>query len=166
MIVVKMEMSKSFVGKYVEHLFLENVASNILEFLELTEDQTLEYTKRVMFYETLQAYRLKRNWKVPFETYTKSLDGYDSHQEFIYSLYYEACCAQKKNREVKMKFEKYLQNLAFDDEAVYSYGTPVIELNWRNLTARRLGSWSRTTSKHQAFAIRALAGEWAFREIK
>ena len=60
-------MSKSIVGKHVENLFLENVASNISEFLELTEDQKLEYTKRMMFYETLQAYRLKRNWKVPFE---------------------------------------------------------------------------------------------------
>ena len=91
-----MEMSKSIVGKHVENLFLENVASNILEFLELTEDQQLEHTKRMMFYETSQAYRLKRNWKVPFETYKKSLDGYDSYQEFIYSLYYEACYAQKK----------------------------------------------------------------------
>ena len=120
----------------------------------------------MMFYETLQAYRLKRNWKVPFEKYKKTLEGYDNYQEFIYSLYYEACYAQKNNREVNMKFEKYLQNLAFDDEAVYSYGTPVIELNWRNLTARRLGSWSPTTSKHQTFAIRTLAGEWAFRETK
>ena len=161
-----MEVTKTIVGKHVENLFLENVAFKLLEFLELTEDQKLECAKRMMFYETLQAYRLKRNWKVPFEKYKKTLEGYDNYQEFIYSLYYEACYAQKKNKEVKMKFEKYLQNLAFDDEAVYSYGTPVIELNWRYLTARRLGSWSRTTSKHQTFAIRALAGEWAFREIK
>ena len=161
-----MEMSKSIVGKHVENLFLDIVASKILEFLELTEDQKLEYAKRMMFYETLQAHRLKRNWKVPFEKYKKSLGEDGSFQEFIYSLYYETSKAQKKNSEVKIKFEKYSKNLAFDDEAVYSYGTPVIELNWRNLTARRLGSWSRTTSKHQAFAIRALAGEWAFREIK
>ena len=157
-----MEMSKSIVGKHVENLFLENVASKILEFLELTEDQKLECAKRMMFYETLQAYRLKRNWKVPFEKYKKTLEGYDNYQEFIYSLYYEACYAQKKNKEVKMKFEKYLQNLAFDDEAVYSHGSPIIELSWRNLTAKRLG----TTSKHQDFAIRVLASEWAFRETK
>ena len=56
-------------------MFLENVASKILEFLELTEDQKLEYAKRMMFYETLQAYKLKRNWKVPFEKYKKTLDG-------------------------------------------------------------------------------------------
>ena len=96
-----MAISKSIFGKHVEHLFLENVASKILEFLELTEDQKLEYAKRMMFYETLQAYRLKRNWKVPFGRYKKSLDGYDSYQEFIYSLYYEACYAQKKTAKLK-----------------------------------------------------------------
>ena len=41
MIVIKMEMSKSIVGKHVENLFLENVASKILEFWELTENQKL-----------------------------------------------------------------------------------------------------------------------------
>ena len=56
------------------------MASNILEFLELTEDQKLEYAKRMMFYETLQAYGLKRNWKVPFEKYKKTLDGYGNYQ--------------------------------------------------------------------------------------
>ena len=75
-----MEMSKSIVGKHVENLFLENVASKILEFLELTEDQKLECSKRMMFYETLQAHRLKRNWQVPFGKYKKSLEGYNSHQ--------------------------------------------------------------------------------------
>ena len=66
-----MEMPKSIVGAHVENLFLENVASKLLGFLELTENQKLEYSTRMMFYETLQAYRLKRNWKVPFETYKK-----------------------------------------------------------------------------------------------
>ena len=176
-----MEMSKSIVGKHVENLFLENVASKILEFLELTKDQQHEYAKRLMFYETLQAYRLKRNWKVPLERYKKCFLEDGEFRQYpgclFYEVYYEVRKAEKENREVKITFDKYSKNLAFDDEAVYSYGTPVIELNWRNLTARRLGSWSsgaesptrsstsRTASKHQAFAIRALATEWAFREI-
>jgi len=169
-----MEVVKTIVGKHVENLFLENVAFKILEFLELTEDQKHKHAMRIMFYETLQAYRLKRNWKVTFNEYKNRWgehgyfrEGeYSDFAEFMYFLYRETSKAQKKNSNVKMKFEKYLENLAFDDEAVYSYGTPVIELNWRNLTARRLGSWSRTTSKHQAFAIRALAGEWGFKEIR
>ena len=142
------------------------MASNILAFLELTEDQQLEYAKRLMFYETLQAYRLKRHWKVPFEKYKKTLGEDGCFQEFIYSLYYEASNAQKKEGELNNKFEKYFKNIAFDDEAVYSYETPVIELNWRSLAAKRLGSLSRTTSNHQAFAIRVFAGEWGVREVK
>jgi len=62
-----MEVVKTIVGKHVENLFLENAASNILEFLELTEDRKLECAKRLMFYETMKAYMLKRNWKVSFE---------------------------------------------------------------------------------------------------
>ena len=96
-----MEMSKPIVGESVENLLLENVASKILKCLELTEDQQQEYAKRMMLYETLQARRLKRNWKVPFEKYKKTLDGYNNYQEFIYSLYYEACCAQKKTKKLK-----------------------------------------------------------------
>ena len=96
------------------------MASKILEFLELTEDQQLEYAKRMMFYETLEAHRLKRNWKVPFEKYKKRLGEGGSFQESTYSLYFETSKAQKKHNEVKIKFEKYLKNLAFDDEAVYS----------------------------------------------
>ena len=67
-------MFKIIVGKRVENLFLENVASNILEFLELTEDQKRKYVRRVGFYETLQHYRLKRGWKHRFERYPKISD--------------------------------------------------------------------------------------------
>ena len=38
-----MGMSKSCFGKHVENSFLENGASKLLEFLELTEDQKREY---------------------------------------------------------------------------------------------------------------------------
>ena len=100
-----MEMSKSNVGKHVEILFLESVASKISEFLELTEDQQLEYAKRLMFYETLQAYRLKRNWKVPFEKYKKNWGDSDYLQEFIYNLHYEASTAQKKEGELKINLK-------------------------------------------------------------
>ena len=97
-----------------------------------------------------------------FTSVQAEAEWYGNYQESIYSLCYEACCAQKKNREVRMKFEKYLQNLPFEDEAVYSYETPIIELSWRNLTAKQLGA----TSKHQDFAIRVLASEWGFVEVK
>ena len=66
----------------------------------------------------------------------------------------------------KHYFERYPKNLRDDDEGVYSYGTQVIELDWIKLTAKRLGRWSRTTSKHQGYAIEDLANDWGFKEIK
>jgi hypothetical protein len=109
-------------------LFLENVAANILEFLEMTDAQKRKYESARGFYETLQRYKLKGGWKRYFERYTK--------------------------------------NLRYDDEGVYSYGTKVIELDWIKLTAKRLGRWSPTTSRHQNYAIGDLATDWGFREIK
>ena len=78
-----MEMSKSIVGKHVENLFLENVASNILEFLEMTDAQKRKYERRRGFYETLQHYRLKRGWKHHFDSYGKNLQ-YDDR--FVFSF--------------------------------------------------------------------------------
>ena len=68
-----MEVIKTIVGKHVENLFLENVAFNILEFLEMTDAQKRKYERRRRFYETLQHYRLKRGWKHHFDSYGKNL---------------------------------------------------------------------------------------------
>ena len=127
-IVIKIEMSKSTVGKRVENLFLESVASKILAFLEMTEAQKRKYERRREFYETLQRYRLKRGWK--------------------------------------RHFDRYGKNLRYDDRFVFSYDTKVIELDWTKLTAKRLGRWSPTTSRHMNYAIVELATDWGFKEIK
>ena len=63
------------------------------------------------------------------------------------------------------KFEKYQKNLRYTYDGVYSYGTRVIELDWRKQTAKRLGRWSNTTSRHQNYALKELAMEWGFKEI-
>ncbi len=64
-----------------------------------------------------------------------------------------------------MKFIKYRQNLSYDDEFVYSYGTKVAEIDIKNRTLWRLGYWSRTTSKHINYAgkelnLRVETPEW------
>ena len=63
-------------------------------------------------------------------------------------------------------FPKYTKNLTFDDEGVYSYGAKVVEIEWFRGTLKRIGSGSRTTSKHQNYAIETLKADWDFREIK
>ena len=64
-----------------------------------------------------------------------------------------------------MKFIKYRQNLSYDDEFVYSYGTKVAEIDIKNRTLWRLGYWSQTTSKHINYAgkelnLRVETPEW------
>ena len=66
----------------------------------------------------------------------------------------------------KMKFLRYCKNLRYDAFGVYSYGTEVIELNWKLRTAKRLGRWSPTTSRHMNYALHMLEICYDFKEIK
>ena len=80
-------------------------------------------------------------------------------------MFYEALT----HYELKGKqpsFDKYKKNLRYGAEGVYSYGTEVIALDWERRTAKRLGWWSRTTTKHQNYAIKNLSDTWGFNEIK
>ena len=66
----------------------------------------------------------------------------------------------------KVKFDRYCKNLTYDSFFVYSYDTEVIQLNWKNRTAKRLGKWSSTTGTHMNYAIRMLTISYDFKEIK
>ena len=63
-------------------------------------------------------------------------------------------------------FERYTNNLKYGPFGVYSYGTEVIKLNWKHQTAKRLGRWSPTTSRHMNYAIQMLRICYDFKEIK
>ncbi len=63
-------------------------------------------------------------------------------------------------------FERYTKQLKYGPFGVYSHGTEVIELNWEQRTATRLGRWSQTTSRHMNYAIQHLTDTWGFLEIK
>ena len=80
--------------------------------------------------------------------------------------FYEPLQHYRLKRGWRHYFERYTKNLRYDDEGVYSYGTQIIELDWIKLTAKRLGNWSRMTSKHQSYAIEDVANDWGFKEIK
>ena len=66
----------------------------------------------------------------------------------------------------KIKFDRYCKNLRYDAFGVYSYDTEVIQLNWKHRTAKRLGRWSPTTSRHMNYAINILKMSYEFTEIK
>ena len=72
--------------------------------------------------------------------------------------------ATMKNK--KFKFLRYCKNLRYDMFFVYSYDTAVIQLNWRQKTAKRLGKWSKTTSTHMNYAIKMLIMSYDFKEVK
>ena len=101
---------------------------------------------------------------------------------FSIATFWEESSAEKKSREEyetfyrtlltaeqkgnRMKFLRYCKNLRYGAFGVYSYDTEVIELNWKHRTAKRLGRWSQTTSRHMNYAIRILGETYAFNEIK
>ena len=58
------------------------------------------------------------------------------------------------------------ENMKFDDEGVYSYKERIIELDWTKLTAKREGRRSFGNGKQQSYAIKELADNWGFTEIK
>ena len=64
-----------------------------------------------------------------------------------------------------LTWTKYFKNLKLSMVAVYSYNTKVIELNWERQTAKRLGKWSPTTSRHMNYAMQNLS-TLGFKEIK
>ena len=80
-------------------------------------------------------------------------------QFFNKLIYYEARCK-------RASFGKYKKNLEYGIYGVFSYGTEVIKLNWEAKTAKRLGKWSPTTTRHMNYAIQNLTDTWGFKEIK
>ena len=55
---------------------------------------------------------------------------------------------------MKKTFDKYKQNLKYDENFVYSYNTKVAEI--KNDTLVELGRWSMTTDKHVRYASNEL----------
>ena len=63
-------------------------------------------------------------------------------------------------------FDNYKRNLKFDGKGIDSYGNRIVELDWIKLIARREGQRSFGNSKQQGYAIKELADNWGFTEIK
>ena len=82
-----------------------------------------------------------------------------------YEAFYKTLLAADRKGKRK-QFPRYCKNLRYGAFFVYSYSTEVIQLNWKQRTAKRLGKWSQTTSRHQNYAIRMLSECYNFREIK
>ena len=80
-----------------------------------------------------------------------------------YKSFYQELLKQKGKR---FQLLRHCKNLRYDAFGVYSYGTEVIQLDWKNRTAKRLGRWSPTTSTHMNYAIHMLALCYDFKEIK
>ena len=82
-----------------------------------------------------------------------------------YKTMFETLYAATKKGK-KRKILRYCKNLKYDAFGVYSYDTEVIKLNWKHRTAKRLGRWSPTTSRHMNYAINMLEMCYNFTEIK
>ena len=82
-----------------------------------------------------------------------------------YQTFYKALLTTDRKGK-RMKFLRYCKNLRYGAFFVYSYNTEVIELNWKRKTAKRLGKWSQTTSRHMNYAMEMLNMCYDFKEIK
>ena len=85
-------------------------------------------------------------------------------REYYESFYKTLLTADRKGK--RKQFPRYCKNLRYGAFFVYSYSTEVIELNWKRKTAKRLGKWSQTTSRHMNYAIEMLKMCYDFKEIK
>ena len=64
----------------------------------------------------------------------------------------------------KLKLPKYKANLELDFDGLYSYKTKIADIDMHMQTIKRLGWWSRTSSKHYNYTVRLLKEKWAFEE--
>ena len=93
----------------------------------------------------------------------ESTKGNKSREE--YETFYRTLLTAERKGKI-MKFLRYSKHLRYGAFGVYSYDTEVIELNWKQRTAKRLGRWSPTTRRHMNYAIRILGETYDFKEIK
>ena len=66
----------------------------------------------------------------------------------------------------KLNLPKYTENLRYDADGIYSYGTQTAKLNLMNVTIRSLGKWSVTSSRHYNYARNLLRAAYGFQEIE
>ena len=66
----------------------------------------------------------------------------------------------------KLKFDRFVRNLRYDANGLYSYTIRVVQFNIDKRTYERLGRWSMTTSRHQNWACNHLKEMFEFKEIK
>jgi hypothetical protein len=65
-----------------------------------------------------------------------------------------------------LKFPRYVKNLRYNSEGIYSYKNKIANLNLMNRTVQKIGSWSPTTSKHYNYAKIILNDRYGFEEIE
>ena len=72
---------------------------------------------------------------------------------------------QNAGKGKKMKFQRYLKNLKYDNEGFYNNNnTKVANLDCRNKTVQRLGFWSPTSNRHYHYAMGILGSAYDFKE--
>ena len=102
---------------------------------------------------------------IAFNIATFLKESAEEKRDEEYESFYKALLiADRKGK--RKQFPRYGKNLRYGAFFVYSYSTEVIELNWKRRTAKRLGRWSSTTSKHMNYAIEMLKMCYDFKEIK
>ena len=87
--------------------------------------------------------------------------------KFAEDTVYDEFCANLYNvieRNRRVKFPRYQENLRYDAFIVYSYSIAVARLNLEAREIKRLGYWSRTASRHINYAVSVMSLCYGFRE--
>ena len=65
----------------------------------------------------------------------------------------------------RLKFTHFTLNLRYDSDGIYSYTTKIAELNLEDKTIKKLGWWSKTTSRHYNWTKKYLQKQYDFKEL-
>ena len=80
--------------------------------------------------------------------------------------YKEFCekAGQATREETGLKFQRYIDNLSYNSEGIFSYGYKIAKLDLSRRTIQKLGYFSQTSSKHYNYAKRILEESYGFSE--
>ena len=80
------------------------------------------------------------------------------------SLFLKPIKATEKGK--RLKLPRFTRNLRYDVCGLYSYETLISKIDMKHKTVKRLGWWSKTSSRHHNWVCKYLKEQFDFTEIK
>lgn len=66
----------------------------------------------------------------------------------------------------RLRLPRFVRNLRYDVHGLYSYNTLISEIDWKNKAIKRLGWWSKSSSRHHNWFCEYMNELFGFSETK